>query len=332
MPDLERLKAITSEKRAEQQELARLGMQNQSNSALQETVIRSIQALADYLGSTTTKTAVVNQLKEIGTPDALKVVEAVDKLHETVKSQDKQDQTKIENTLLTISKTMKRVLEETTNAPTPLELKQIDYTDHLQNLQKAIKMVEKAVKSSQNTTQPQVPSTLPLEKKLEGVIKAVKGVKVKETKIDLKPLEKELKSQHKTLKEIAENSTSSGGGGSSMRATPYEDSAGIPKFIVANPDGSLPVGSASVSSSTTSGKITVGSASTSVLSANSDRLSLAVVNDSDETIYINLSGTAVMNEGIRLNASGGSFETDKYTGAVTAICSSGSKNLTVTEL
>ena len=58
------------------------------------------------------------------------------------------------------------------------------------------------------------------------------------------------------------------------------------------------------------------------------------VNDSDETIYLNLSGTAVMNEGIRLNANGGSYEinlNNLYTGAVTGICSSGTKNLTVVE-
>ncbi|GAH51636.1 unnamed protein product, partial [marine sediment metagenome] len=45
-------------------------------------------------------------------------------------------------------------------------------------------------------------------------------------------------------------------------------------------------------------------------------------------------GTAVINEGIRLNANGGAYETsllNLYTGALTAICASGGKNLTVTE-
>lgn len=84
----------------------------------------------------------------------------------------------------------------------------------------------------------------------------------------------------------------------------------------------------------TSTKVAVGATSTAVLSQNTDRKYLGLVNDSDEEIYLSLSGTAVINEGIRLNASGGAFElisTDMYIGAITAICASGSKNLTVTE-
>jgi len=97
-------------------------------------------------------------------------------------------------------------------------------------------------------------------------------------------------------------------------------------------EGTLTVDSEKVASANTSGKVSVGNTSTSVLASNGSRKSFAVVNDSDEEIYLNLSGTAVMNEGVRLNASGGNFSTDQYTGAVTAICSSGTKNLTVTEL
>ena len=84
----------------------------------------------------------------------------------------------------------------------------------------------------------------------------------------------------------------------------------------------------------TTGKVTVGAVSTAVLAALAARHFAQFVNDSDETIYLDLSDTAVMNEGIRLNASGGSFEinwTNLYTGAIAAICASGGKNLTVTE-
>lgn len=80
--------------------------------------------------------------------------------------------------------------------------------------------------------------------------------------------------------------------------------------------------------------VTVGSTTTSVLSAKNSRKSATLTNDSDEVIYLALSGTAVMNEGIRLNASGGVYEinnTNLYTGPVAAICASGSKVLVVTE-
>jgi hypothetical protein len=81
-------------------------------------------------------------------------------------------------------------------------------------------------------------------------------------------------------------------------------------------------------------KVTVGSSSTTILAANANRNFAVFVNDSDETIYLDLSGTAVINSGIRLNANGGAYEinlANMYTGIVTGICSSGSKNITVTE-
>jgi hypothetical protein len=92
--------------------------------------------------------------------------------------------------------------------------------------------------------------------------------------------------------------------------------------------------SGSAATTATNTKVSVGSSSTSVLALNASRKFAIFVNDSDETIYLNLSGTAVMNEGIRLNANGGSYEinlNNLYTGAVTGICSSGTKNLTVVE-
>ncbi len=84
----------------------------------------------------------------------------------------------------------------------------------------------------------------------------------------------------------------------------------------------------------TTGKQAIAAVSTAVLAANAARIFAQFVNDSDEVIYLDLSATAVMNEGIRLNANGGAFEinhTNLYTGAITAICATGGKNLTVTE-
>lgn len=80
--------------------------------------------------------------------------------------------------------------------------------------------------------------------------------------------------------------------------------------------------------------VTVGNTNTSVLALNPSRKFATFVNDSNETIYLSLSGTAVMNKGIRLNCCGGSYEinvTNLYNGAVAAICSSGSMELCITE-
>ena len=82
------------------------------------------------------------------------------------------------------------------------------------------------------------------------------------------------------------------------------------------------------------GAVTVGSSSTAVLTANGGRIGGALVNDSDEAIYLAFGEAAVLNSGIRLNADGGAFSFPQdviYTGAINAICTSGSKVLTYTE-
>ena len=80
--------------------------------------------------------------------------------------------------------------------------------------------------------------------------------------------------------------------------------------------------------------VSVGNTTTSVLGANPNRGFADFVNDSDEVIFLAKAITAVMNEGIRLNAAGGSHTIDgsnPYYGPLSAICASGSKVLTVTE-
>lgn len=80
--------------------------------------------------------------------------------------------------------------------------------------------------------------------------------------------------------------------------------------------------------------VSVGNTSTLVLAANSSRRYLFLVNDSDENIYVSLGSAAVMNEGILLTSQGGALTLDTtsmYIGAIYAICSSGTKNLTICE-
>jgi len=84
----------------------------------------------------------------------------------------------------------------------------------------------------------------------------------------------------------------------------------------------------------TTASSTAGSSSTELVAANAARKYLAIVNDSDETVYISIGETAVVGKGIRLNANGGSFEMDNSNlsfKAVNGICSSGDKNVTYQE-
>jgi len=82
--------------------------------------------------------------------------------------------------------------------------------------------------------------------------------------------------------------------------------------------------------------VTVGSSTTEVLAASATRLYVLLVNNSSEDIYIKLGAEAVMNQGIRINAGGGSYEMSKlignlYVGVINGICTSGSKILLATE-
>jgi len=97
-------------------------------------------------------------------------------------------------------------------------------------------------------------------------------------------------------------------------------------------DASITEIDTSVDTAIDNGAVTVGSTSTLVADANADRKSITLVNDSSESIYIALDEAAAMNSGVRLNSSGGEATIENYTGAVYAICASGSKNLTFIEL
>ena len=77
---------------------------------------------------------------------------------------------------------------------------------------------------------------------------------------------------------------------------------------------------------------------TAVIAANPNRRYLLLVNDSDTVVYLRLqAGAAAVNSGVRLNASGGSYELTPasgiYTGAIRANHGGGAVNkaLLVTE-
>jgi hypothetical protein len=83
--------------------------------------------------------------------------------------------------------------------------------------------------------------------------------------------------------------------------------------------------------------VAVAVTTTAAKAANTNRIGLLLVNDSDTTIYIKIGADAVLNQGIRLNANGGSFEMNAAlgnlaSGAVNAIHGgSSTKALLVTE-
>jgi hypothetical protein len=78
--------------------------------------------------------------------------------------------------------------------------------------------------------------------------------------------------------------------------------------------------------------VLVGVTSTTIVAANSDRLSIIVVNDSTSILYVFKGSPAEMNKGIRLNAGGGAIVVFDYTGIITAISPIPAQNLTYSEV
>lgn len=82
-------------------------------------------------------------------------------------------------------------------------------------------------------------------------------------------------------------------------------------------------------------QVVVGTSDVTVIATNSARTYALIVNDSDTTIYLSLSGgPASKSAGIRLNSNGGAYEIipeNNYVGAIHAITTASNKKLTVTE-
>ena len=229
----------------------------------QQVQVRSMQMLVDYLDNHVSKTEVVNQLLEVGTPDAYKVVEAVNMLEQTVSDQEPAD-------LSEITALLRSVLQETEKIPkSHNDIKipeQVDNSDKLEKLESAIKAVDASIKAQKLVAEAPIvnvpeavvnvdkPDLSPIEQEQKktrtDLVKAIKGIVIPET--DIKPLEKELKKLNKLFNEFVEYGTGSSGGGGGggvllpLIVTERFDSAGGYDYI-----GEAPVGTGEAESAWT---------------------------------------------------------------------------------
>jgi hypothetical protein len=220
-----------------------------STNKTNDTILSATASLIKYIQGHVTKSEIINQLESIATPDVLEVVDAVNNLHATLKTHKNTD-------LSELTKLMSDMLDQTKMIPKDHmvmpEHKMIDYTDQLSSLSDAIKAVEQVIKEQDLVVQApvvNVPETIvnvpetdlkPLQKSLGDVVSAVKGIIIPEFKTDNKSLEKLQTQANKLLKAIVDKPVSSGGGGGGGRATPYQDTNGIPAFVELS-NGSIPV-------------------------------------------------------------------------------------------
>lgn len=72
--------------------------------------------------------------------------------------------------------------------------------------------------------------------------------------------------------------------------------------------------------------------SQTLVADNPERVTLYVTNDGANVVYLALGPTAVKNEGIRLNANGGSFTDQNYKGVVSVVTAEGESVVTFAEV
>lgn len=247
MIDTSKLKQINDTQADKRQADSRYEAILKSHADTRNTILSAFASLIRYLEGHTSKTELVNQLEEVGTPDVMKVVVALESLHETLKTHENTDLTEV-TTL------MQKLLEQAEKIPKELpeqkEFTQIDYSRQFESLTKAVFAVEEVVKSKdlhveapvinvpETVVNVDAPDLTPLEKGHKDIVDAVKGIVIPEYKTDNKELEKLVRKSNKLLEDLLDKPTGGGGGGG--RVSPYEDAQGIPKFVVLE-NGNVPI-------------------------------------------------------------------------------------------
>lgn len=224
-------------------------MQRQQDVRIQNTIISATASLISYLEGHTTKAEVVNQLSEIGTPDVFKVVDALNALHNTLKTHENTDLTEITKVMQDLLNEAKQIPKE---LPEEKEQPFVDYTKQFSSLVSAVQAVEKVIKQQKLVAEAPVvnvpeaivhvdkPDFDPLQNSIRDVVDAVQGIVIPEYQTDNKNVEKLLTKANKLLIQILDKPVKSGGGSGGGRATPYQDISGIPAFVTLK-DGNIPI-------------------------------------------------------------------------------------------
>jgi hypothetical protein len=211
-------------RKAEQQ--AKVEMHSQSVQTVQQlesTMVQAFNSLVKYLDNKITKTEVVNQLKEIGTPDAFKVMSAVNDMHSSLK--------KLKNTDLSeVTNLMRGVLDQVSQLPKELpelpEQRESVAISNLSTLEDKFDGLESAISAlaDKELPTPQVKVDAP-NVNVEAPIAT-----------DTSKIEKKLDKSNEYLEEISKIRGGGGGGGS---GTSFKDSSGALQYVELQ-DGGIP--------------------------------------------------------------------------------------------
>ena len=147
--DLSNLKAhydrVDSDKKYEEQ----LKHNKLDTLAVQETVWSVAKTLIEFLEGHTSKTVVLNQLKDFATSkDVSSLIQSIESVHSTLKTHENVD-------ITPLTEVMKSVLDEAKQIPKshPEKVKPKDYSKKLDQLSKAVGLVEKAIKAQETVVE-----------------------------------------------------------------------------------------------------------------------------------------------------------------------------------
>ncbi len=256
-PALEKLRAENIRKKELDTQAQLSAQQVQAITKLESRMVTAIESLIRYLNGKTTKTEVVNQLESIGTPDALKVVKAVNDMHSTLKKHKNTDLTKITAIMNGILKHVAQLPKElpTFEAKEAVSITNLpDFDSYFTKLEQAVAKldVKPEVKVAPTPVTVEAPIVnveqdfATLQKSLKEVVKAVQNIVIPEApQVDLKSLEKQQETSNKLLQELIEKP-----GPTFNTDLPFQDSEGVIKRVTLV-DGAVPItGSITASAST----------------------------------------------------------------------------------
>lgn len=215
------------------------------------TQLATMQALAKFLAGHTTKTEVVNQLKSIATPDALKVVAAVKALQKDINGKEV-DWSPVLPWLEKISEHLEAIPKEHPEMP---EQQQVDMTRTNGLLESfGIALANMKLVAEAPIVNVNVPKTelkiekvdlKELKKPLADILEAFQSFEVPPVQFtDMSEVQSLLEKSNELLEKIVKK-PSGGGGGGGGGMVPYKDpNTGFSIQVTLNADGSIPVANA----------------------------------------------------------------------------------------
>lgn len=185
------IQQIRARKATEEDQYLKAVMHQQeldASGVTQHVIIESFRSLIGYLDNKVTKTELTNQLTNIGTPDVIHVVNAVNDLHDTLKGHKDTDLTEVTSLLQGVLTQLEAVPKDhqPIDIPTEVTIKnQPDWKPELTKLLEAIQAIKLTAEAPQvHVPAPNVhvdaPDLSSLETGLKSVEKAVKAVKLEQ--------------------------------------------------------------------------------------------------------------------------------------------------------